>query len=310
MRVLVAALLVATPSAARAAEIRSFDTCPGLGAPAEPKHPIERETVLSQDPSSWAGPPSGRCGPIRYWVELDHVRRLSGEVVIDVRVVLHAEPPYLVLGLGWPRVLHLEDEQGERLTAPDPGGPMRYKVEDTAGTLDTRLSIPLEPRGLLRRRPSPRQLRRMRATLPAVVVSGFSPLVSFDPYGVGVTVTRGDMVFTVEGGAVSWPHHHGTLRAKATDAATADLWGAFGGIPFTLEDATGARVLQRWLMPVPMGTGLRGDLAAVATPEQKPPLRLVVNEPAHARIELPLEWDRVAVPPLRVEQRPVPPAAR
>ncbi len=314
-------LLAAGASAAEAptvSSLTSVDPCPGLEPLLDRTSggdwlPITREAQLSQSPESWAGPAQGRCGPVRYWVSLDHVRRLSGATSLDVRVVLHAQAPLLVLGLGWPALSHAEDESGHALEAsPTPvENRIRVKVHDAAGCLDTGLSFPLDPRpGSRGPALKPTEVRMLRAAIPAVVVNGFRPLATIaDPFRARPEpVRRHGVTVAVELERVSGQVHGGLVRVTTEEPESADIWGGFAGVPVVLEDAAGRVVFQRWLQPRIGEPSWTADIGFTATAAHTPPFALVVFEPNALRIELPLEWGSADVPPLRLEQPPVPPS--
>lgn len=295
--------------------LRTFDPCPGLESIAEPHGdgdwlPLTTETVRSESPESWAGPAAGHCGPVDYRVTLDHVRRLSGKTFLDVRVVAYAEAPFLVLGLGWPTVVHAEDESGAQLEAPRPAEPnhVRFKVRDSAGTLDASVSFPLD-RGPFRSNLKPVQLRRFRATIPAVVVNGFRTMVRIaDPIRDDVEpITRHGMTVTVSDAQRAGHSHRGEIRITAGTQQSSDLWKAFSGVPIALIDSAGRVVFKRWVQLPVSGNSWVSSLDFESTGEHVPPYTLVVYEPNAVTVELPLEWARADVPPLRVEAEPVPP---
>lgn len=295
--------------------LRTFDPCPGLESFVEPQRngdwlPLTTETVVSQSPESWAGPVVGHCGPVGYWITLDHVRRLSGKSFLDVRVVAYADPPFLVLGLGWPTVSHAEDESGSELEAPRPTEPnhVQFKVCDSAGSLYTSVSFPLD-RELFRPTLKPTRLRRVRATIPAVVVNGFRMMVRIaDPFRAELKpVTLNGMTVTVSNVQRAGRSYRGEVRIAAETRESSDLWKAFSGVPIALVDSAGRVAVKRWVQLPVGGTAWRSSLDFEATEEYAPPYTLVVYEPNAVKVELPLEWDSADVPPLRVEANPVPP---
>ena len=297
--------------------LRSFVPCPGLESLTDPNHdsellPITTETVLPEAPVTWAGPAMGRCGPVLSWVTIDHVKRLSGESQLNVRAVLWAEPPYLVLGAGFPTLVHAQTENGVVLEAEELSVPnrIRFKVLDTAGVLDSVLTFPLD-RGLLLPSLRPARLRDFRATIPTVVVKGFRPLVKIaDPYRPGTApLTANGMTVTIDEGKRHESFHWGTVRVTAATRFAAQLWEVFSGIPAELLDSTGRVVLRRWLMRPIGGEHWRTSIDFEAKADHQPPFTLIVYEPNAVSLDLPLEWDSADLPPRRVEQKPIPPSA-
>lgn len=297
--------------------IRSFETCPGLeplapGKGGAERLPLVRETLFSEPQGSWAGAPAGQCGPLQFWVSLDHVRHLSGNVSLNVRAVLHAEAPLLLLGLGWPTVLHAEDERGRVMHAPNPNGPMRIKVNSAVGNLDTVVSFSLDAPGRSRPPLEPKQIRRFRATIPAIVVHGFRPLVRVaDPFGAQTApVTRNGMTVKVENAHRFGQVLTGAVRVEVSQPDIGDIWNGFTAIPIVLRDSSGAVALRRWVQVRTMEKHWSGEIGFTETSTARPPYELVVYEPDYVLVDVPLEWESADVPPLRIEQPPVPPSLR
>ncbi|HSL16790.1 MAG TPA: hypothetical protein VLB51_02695 [Methylomirabilota bacterium] len=315
-------LLTALETTGSAAEpgrvpVRSFDPCPGLESLTNPNHdsellPITTETVLPEAPVSWAGPAMARCGPVLSWVDFDHVKRLSGKSQLNVRTVLWAEPPYLVLGAGFPTLVHAQTENGVVLEAEELSVPnwIRFKVRDSAGVLDTVLTFPLD-RGPLPPGLRPTRLQKFRATVPTVVVKGFRPLVKIaDPYRLGTApLTTNGMTVAIDEAQRQESFHWGSVRVTATSRNAGELWNAFSGIPAELVDSTGRVVLRRWLMRPIGGERWLTSIDFEAEADQQPPFTLIVYEPNAVNLDLPLEWDSADLPPRRVEQEPIPPSA-
>ena len=313
-------LLTAFGTSGSAAEtgrvpVTRFDPCPGLesltGTNDSELLPITTETVHSESPASWAGPAMGRCGPVRSWVTFDHVLRLSRESQLNVRAVLWAEPPYLVIGTGHPTLINAQTERGvvleaEKLPVPSP---IRFKVRDSAGALDAYLTFPLD-RAFLLPSLSPARLEGFRATIPTVVVKGFRPLTKIvDPYQLAVApVTTGGVTVSIDRATRHEEHHWGSVRVTATTRYSEDLWKAFTGIPAEVVDSMGEVVLRRWLMLPVGGEHWLASIDFEATPDQKAPFTLIVYEPNAVRVDLPLEWSSADLPPRRVEAKPIPPS--
>ncbi|MFN7975265.1 MAG: hypothetical protein U0166_23410 [Acidobacteriota bacterium] len=267
--------------------------------------PLGNETVRSESPEGWAGPPSGHCGPLRVWVVLDHVQSRSGSASITAHVQLHADAPLMVLGTAWPRVVRVEDEKGRPLDAsPAPAdNRVRMKTPSSNGSLDSLFSLTWAGRT------APERIEHLRAALPAVVVKGFRPMTTIsDAFrDTSRTSSMHGVSVRIENAGHAETTYQGRIRVLFETRDAGDLWTAFTGVPVALVDSAGSVVYRRWVQNFGGEEGLHIDIGFTARPENKPPYALVVYEPDAVRIDVPISWESADVPPVRIEQAPVPP---